>query len=128
MSHDRLQSWPKLVWIRTYNAFYESGEERNNLSTVWEKVAYDGKRVRLTDVQRRHITFFHPEVLVNEKMLMDTLDMPDIVTKGGGHKMQVLYKYYESTPVTSKYLAVTTKKRTYSTSASGNRKHPLQRN
>ena len=72
-------------------------------------MAYDGKRVRLTDVQRRHIAFFHPKVLVNEKMLMDTLDMPDIVTKGGRHKMQVLYKYYESTPVTSKYLAVVIK-------------------
>ena len=77
--------------------------------TVWEETTYDSKRIRLTQVQKRHISFFHPEVLVNERMLMETLAMPDLVTTGGQPTIHVLYRYYENTPVTSKYLAVVIK-------------------
>lgn len=76
---------------------------------VWEKVAYDGKRIRLTDVQKRHISFFHPEVLVNQEMLMETLTTPDIVTAGGASSIRVLYRFYDATPVTSKWLAIVVK-------------------
>ena len=53
------------------------------MSSVWEKIAYDGKRIRLTEAQKRHISFFHPEALVEEDMLKETLAMPDVVTMGG---------------------------------------------
>jgi hypothetical protein len=79
------------------------------VSIVWEKKGYDGKRIRLTEVQKRHISFFHPEVLVNEDMLMETIAIPDLVTRGGQPTIRVLYRYYANTPVTSKYLAVVTK-------------------
>ena len=78
------------------------------MSIVWEKIGYNGKRIRLTEVQKRHISFFHPEVLVNQVVLLETLAMPDMVTKGGGPKTRLLYKHYV-TPVSSKYLAVVIK-------------------
>ncbi len=83
--------------------------ERNILSVVWERVSYDGKRIKLTNIQRRHISFFHPEVLASENMLMATLAKPDLVTQGGGPNTRVLYRFYENTPVDSKYLAVVVK-------------------
>jgi hypothetical protein len=37
----------------------------------------------LTEAQKRHISFFHPETLVNEGMLMETVEMPDLAATGG---------------------------------------------
>lgn len=79
------------------------------MSVVWEKIAYDQRRIRLTEVQKRHIAFFHPETLVNENMLMETLAMPDLVAVGAQPTMQVLYRHYDATPVSSKHLAVVIK-------------------
>jgi hypothetical protein len=81
----------------------------NDLSVVWERVDYNGKRIRLTSIQIYHISFFHPEVLVKEEMLISTLAKPDIVTEGGGPKIRVLYRSHENTPVGDKYLAIVLK-------------------
>ncbi|MDI6904707.1 MAG: hypothetical protein QMD13_04360 [Candidatus Bathyarchaeia archaeon] len=32
------------------------------MSIILEETAYDGRKVRLSEVQWRHILFFHPEV------------------------------------------------------------------
>jgi hypothetical protein len=79
------------------------------LTSVWEEIAYDGRRVRLTAVQKRHISFFHPEALVNEERIKETLSKPDLVTRGGQARIRVLYKHYNSSPVTSKHLAAVVK-------------------
>ena len=42
-------------------------------------------------------------------MLKETLAMPDVVTIGGQPAIYVLYRHYDATPVTSKYLAVVVK-------------------
>lgn len=88
-------NWPKM--------------EKSTLSLVWERVAYNGKRIRLTDVQKRHIDFFHPEALKKDEMLMETIETPDIVTIGGRSDTRILYRFYETTAVSSKYLAVVVK-------------------
>lgn len=77
--------------------------------SVWETAAYNGKRIRLTEGQKLHISFFHPEVLLNEERLMDPLSTPDIVTAGSALGIRVLYRFYNATPVSSKYLAVVVK-------------------
>lgn len=87
----------------------ERRKERDNLSVVWEKVSYNGKRIRLTDVQRHHISFFHPEALAKEDMLISTLARPDIVAEGGGPNIRIIYKFHENTPVGDKYLAIVLK-------------------
>lgn len=79
------------------------------MSRIWERKSYNGKRIRLTKVQRHHISFFHPEVLASEKMLVATLAEPDLVTEGGGPNTRILYRFYENTPVSSKYLAIVVK-------------------
>ncbi len=81
-------------------------KEREILSVVWERLSYNGKRIRLTNVQMRHISYFHPEALLDEKILIATLTKPDIVTEGGGPNVRVLYRFHESTPMGAKYLAI----------------------
>ncbi len=76
---------------------------------MWERLSYNGKRIRLTNAQRHHISFFHPEALLDENMLIATLSKPDIVTQGGGPNIRVLYRFHENTPVGAKYLAVVLK-------------------
>jgi len=76
------------------------------MHSLWEEIAYDGRRIRLTEAQRHHISFFHLEALINEERLKETLTKPDLVARGAQAAIRVLYRHYESTPVTSKYLAV----------------------
>lgn len=79
------------------------------MTIIWEAMSYNGKRIRLTDAQKRHIAFFHPEALVDENKLKATINSPDMVTEGGGPNFRVLYKFHASTPVSEKYLAVVVK-------------------
>jgi hypothetical protein len=80
-----------------------------SLTILWEAMSYNGKRIRLTESQKRHIAFFHPEALVDENKLKGTINSPDMVTEGGGPKVRVLYKLYASTPASEKHLAVVVK-------------------
>jgi len=79
------------------------------MSVVWEKSAYDRRCRRLTEAQKRHISFFHPEALAYENKLMETLATPDLVTMGAQPMIHVLYRHYDTTPVSSKHLAVVVK-------------------
>ena len=49
---------------------------------VFEIVAYDGKMIRLTEVQWLHIVFFHPEVDGEQERMKGVLENPEIVVKG----------------------------------------------
>lgn len=80
------------------------------MRTVFETIAYDGRRVRLTEVQWMHIIFFHLEVAKVKNRIEETLKSPDIVAEGATNDTRICYKLYQSTPVASlKYLAVVTR-------------------
>jgi len=76
---------------------------------VFEIVAYDGKIIRLTEVQWLHVVFFHPEVEGEQKKLREVLENPEVVVRGATEDTKIYYKFYPSTPVASKYLAVVVK-------------------
>ena len=79
------------------------------MSIIFEETAYDGRIVRLSEVQWRHILFFHPEVEGEQVKMMEVLQEPEIVLEGATGDTRVCYRFYPSTPVTSKYLAVVVK-------------------
>lgn len=73
-------------------------------------ISHDGKKIRLTNNQRSHIAFFHPEVLQNgDGKIETTLAQPEIIASGATTDTRISYKFFASTPVTSKYLAVVVK-------------------
>jgi hypothetical protein len=72
-------------------------------------IAYDGRKIRFTEIQRLHITFFHPEVMVDEHKIELALSEPELVATGATDDTRILYKFFAKTAVTSKYLAVVIK-------------------
>jgi len=76
---------------------------------VFEIVAYDGKIIRLTEVQWLHVVFFHPEIEGEQKRMREVLENPEVVVRGATEDTKIYYKFYPSTPVASKYLAVVVK-------------------
>jgi len=79
------------------------------MSLVFEVLAYDRRRVRLTEVQWLHMVFFHPEVEFEQAKIREVLENPEVVVKGATPNTRIHYRFYESTPVASKYLAVVVK-------------------
>lgn len=71
--------------------------------------SYDGRRVRLSDTQRLHILYFHPEALASNSRIRETVNEPEIIGRGATHDTRVHYRFFEGTPVTAKYLAVVIK-------------------
>jgi hypothetical protein len=68
------------------------------------------KKVKLPESQRSHIIFFHPEVLQeNGERITKTSLEPEIVAQGVTVGTRVCYRFSDSTPVTSKYLALVVK-------------------
>jgi hypothetical protein len=65
--------------------------------------------VRLGEAQWRHILFFHPEVESEQMKIKEVVQKPEVVLKGATKDTKVCYRFYPSTPVTSKYLAVVIK-------------------
>lgn len=72
-------------------------------------IAYDGRRIRLTDTQRLHVAYFHPEVLVDEDKIELAVTEPELVAKGATEDTRVCYRFFIDTPVSGKYLAVVVK-------------------
>ena len=79
------------------------------MSNVFEVVAYDGTRIRLTEAQWLHMVFFHPEMEGEQEKMKEVLRSPEVVVQGATVDTRVCYKFYPSTPVASKYLAVVIK-------------------
>jgi len=71
---------------------------------ILEVTAYDGRVVRLSEAQWRHILFFHPEVEDEQVKITEVVQKPEVVLKGATRDTRVCYRFYPSTPVTSKYL------------------------
>ena len=76
---------------------------------VFETVAYDGKIIRLTEVQWLHAVFFHPEIEGEQEKMKEVLKNPEIVVIGATEDTKICYKFYPLTPVAPKYLAIVVK-------------------
>lgn len=79
------------------------------MSIIFEATAYDGRMVRLSEAQWRHILFFHPEVEGEQGKLREVVEKPEIVLEGATRDTRICYRFYPFTPVASKYLAVVIK-------------------
>jgi len=63
----------------------------------------------LTETQWLHTVFYHPELKEEQNKIEETVSEPDAIMKGAIETARVYYKFYKSTPVASKYLAVVVK-------------------
>jgi len=79
------------------------------MSVLFEVKSYDGRRIRLTEVQWLHIVFFHPEVEGEQNRIKSVLKKPEVVVEGATSDTKVCYKMFRATPVSRKYLAVVIK-------------------
>ena len=79
------------------------------MSIIFKVTAYDGRTIRLSEAQWRHILFFHPEVKDGQKKITEVIQNPEVALEGATKDTRVFYRFYSSTPVTSKYLAVVIK-------------------
>jgi hypothetical protein len=71
-------------------------------------VAYDGRKIKFTEIQRVQIAF-HPEVMADEHKIELALSEPELVATGATDDTRILYRFFTKTAVTSKYLAVVIK-------------------
>jgi heme A synthase len=72
-------------------------------------IDHDGHRIRLTVERYNHI-LEHPEMVGQFERIQETIQMPQlVVTTIADETVQVYHRYYEITPVTSKFLLVVVK-------------------
>lgn len=71
---------------------------------------YKERKVRFSKERRRHIAAAHPEMKDQLPKIQETLKIPDVVNKSKlDNSVELFYKFYEKTPVTSKYLCILVK-------------------
>lgn len=69
-----------------------------------------GRIIRLTDERRIHLETDHPEMTNQLGRISETLLGPDrIIQSRTDIQAELFYKWYQTTPVTSKYLCVIVK-------------------
>ncbi len=72
-------------------------------------IDYAERRVRLTAERRQHI-LEHPEMSEQFARIVETIETPElVVTTLADETVQVYHRYYETTPVASKFLLVAVK-------------------
>lgn len=70
---------------------------------------HQGRDIRLTDERRQHI-LEHPEMAAQFERIVETLKTPEtVVATEADESVHVYHRYYETTPVTSKFLLVAVK-------------------
>lgn len=70
---------------------------------------YNDRTIRLTDERRIHI-LDNPEMAEQLERIRETIKTPEVVIATDADKtVQVYHRYYETTPVTSKFLLVVVK-------------------
>jgi hypothetical protein len=68
-----------------------------------------GRKIRLTDERLQHI-FVKKEMKSQKDKIVETLKKPDIIKKSlHNENVLIFYKWYQNTPVASKYLSVVVK-------------------
>jgi hypothetical protein len=76
---------------------------------IWFKDASE-RRIRLTGERWVHIETDHPEMSSQLDSIRETLREPErIVRSRTDPDVELFYRYYETTPVTEKYLCVVVK-------------------
>lgn len=69
-----------------------------------------GRGIRLTNERLRHVREAHPELTAPLSFLGETLQQPDQVRRSRTDpSVELYYRYYEATPVTSKYCCAVVK-------------------
>ncbi len=72
-------------------------------------IDYNGRKIRLTSERQNHI-LEHPEMLEQLNKIRETISSPEIVIATDADKtVHVYHRYYNTTPVTSKFLLVVVK-------------------
>lgn len=70
-------------------------------------IAYsvNGVPIRLTTERWKHIISRHPEMVEEKDKVINALSNPDLIQKGD-YATLIAFKFYDETPLTSKYLVV----------------------
>lgn len=75
----------------------------------WFKDVHN-RLIRLTNERQQHIEADHPEMFRQIDKIQDTLVNPDTVIRSKtAPDVELFYRYYNTTPVTEKYLCVVVK-------------------
>lgn len=65
------------------------------------------RSIRLSDERKKHFESDHPEMKEQFDKIKQTLISPDVIAlSNSDESIEMFYKFYEVTPVTSKYLCV----------------------
>ncbi|MCW7075580.1 MAG: PBECR2 nuclease fold domain-containing protein [Candidatus Methanospirare jalkutatii] len=68
------------------------------------------RQIRLTDERREHIEVDHPEMSGQIDRIRETLLNPDVIVRPRtDSEVELFYRYYDTIPVTEKYLCVVVK-------------------
>lgn len=71
---------------------------------------FNKRSIRLTDERRQHLGSTHPEMKGQVERIGQTLVSPDKVVRSRTDPLvELFYKFYQSTPVTEKYLCIVVK-------------------
>lgn len=71
---------------------------------------FNKRSIRLTDERRQHLESTHPEMKGQIGCIGQTLASPDkVVRSRTDPSVELFYKFYQSTPVTEKYLCIVVK-------------------
>lgn len=72
-------------------------------------IDHTGREIRLTVERQKHI-LEHPEMAQQLERIKETIKTPEsIIATTADDKVHVYHRYYETTPVTSKFLLVAVK-------------------
>ncbi|PJF39370.1 MAG: hypothetical protein CUN54_08860 [Phototrophicales bacterium] len=72
-------------------------------------IDHEGREIRLTSERREHI-LEHPEMAEQFEHIQETVKSPEtIIATSADDTVHVYHRYYEVTPVTSKFLLVVVK-------------------
>lgn len=70
---------------------------------------YQGRTVRLTGERRAHV-LEHPEMVNQIERIQETIKIPEtVIATDADITVHIYHRYYETTPVTSKFLLVVVK-------------------
>ncbi|MBS4027525.1 MAG: hypothetical protein KGZ58_02715 [Ignavibacteriales bacterium] len=71
---------------------------------------FNNRKIRLTDERLHHIETDHLELIGQGEKISEVLAHPDIVVQSRtDNEVELFYKFFQKTPVTSKYLCVAVK-------------------
>jgi len=85
--------------------FWYSSKDQKGSSIMIIVYSINGAPIRLTTERWEHIILRHPEMVGEKDKVVETLTYPDLIQKGD-YVTLIAIKFYNETPLTSKYLVV----------------------